>query len=445
MDMVRKVTLLSLAIPLFIEMLLYSLLGMVDMFILSRVSDEAAGGVGACNQILSFTNIVFSIICMGANVLVSQYIGAKNRESAQKTMVGSYIMVSAVGLIGSAVLFSLGKPILRLMGITAGLSDHAEVYISIVGSMMFMQAVLNLSTVIMRTHGYSKETLGITAGMNIMNTLGDIVLVLGLNMGTAGAAWATAISRFIAMLMAVGFVRRHILDKGAFRHVRDFPTHIIRDLIKVGLPSAFENICYDFSQIVLTGVILYNLGETAYITRTYANQIIFIFITLSMSIGEANQILIGRLVGAGKFDEAYHTCLKNFKKALLITIGYSAALFFLGRFFIRIFTDNSEILRLSAMVMMADAILEPGRTFNLVFINGLKGSGDVVFPVIIGILSMWSIATFGAWLLGVAAGFGLVGIWAAMAIDEWLRGFISLRRWHGRKWTTKALAVKEAS
>jgi putative MATE family efflux protein len=442
--MVKRVTLLSLAIPLFIEMLFFSMLGMVDLFILSRVSDDAAGGVGACNQIISFTNIVFNIICIGANVLVSQYIGAKNKESAQMTMISSYLMVTSVGVLGSVVLFFFGKPILQLMGVTPNLLSHAEVYIRIVGSMMFMQAILNLSTVIMRTHGYSKETLGITAGMNVINVVGDILFVFGFNMGAAGAAYATCIGRFVAMLMAVRFVRRRILDKGPFRYIRNFPMRIIRDLFKVGLPSALENICYNVSQIVVTGIILHNLGDTAYITRTYTLQIIIIFLTMSMSIGQANQILIGHLVGAGKFDEAYHTCLSNFKKAFFITIGYSIVLFFFGGVFVKVFTDDPEILKWSAMVMMADAFLEPGRTFNLVIINGLKGSGDAVFPVIIGVISMWSIATLGAWLLGIVAGLGLLGIWIAMAADEWLRGFIALHRWHSRKWTSKSLVANEA-
>ncbi|MDI9515073.1 MAG: MATE family efflux transporter, partial [Bacillota bacterium] len=192
------------------------------------------------------------------------------------------------------------------------------------------------------------------------------------------------------------------------------------------------------------GIILHNLGDTAYITRTYTLQIIIIFLTMSMSIGQANQILIGRLVGAGKFDEAYHTCLSNFKKAFFITIGYSIVLFFFGGVFVKVFTDDPEILKWSAMVMMADAFLEPGRTFNLVIINGLKGSGDAVFPVIIGVISMWSIATLGAWLLGIVAGLGLLGIWIAMAADEWLRGFIALHRWHSRKWTSKSLVANEA-
>lgn len=441
--MVRKVTLFSLAVPLFIEMLLFSMLGIVDTFILSRVSDEVAGGVGACNQIINFTKIVFNIICIGANVLVSQYIGAKSRESAQKAMVSSYVLVTAVGLAGSFVLFFYGKPILQLMGVTANLLDHAQTYIRIVGSMMFMQAILNLSTVLMRTHGYSKETLGITIAMNLINVVGDIILIFGFNMGAAGAAYATCLGRVVAMLIAFRFVCKNILERNAFRHLRNFPVPIIRDLIRIGLPSAFENICYNLSQIVVSGMILYNLGETAYITRTYTQQIIIIFVTLALSIGQANQILIGRLVGAGSFDEAYHTCLKNFRKAFLLAIGYGLIFFFFGGTFIRIFTDDPEIIKWSAMVLMVNAFLEPGRTFNLVIINGLKGSGDAVFPVIIGIISMWLVATLGGWILGIALGLGLAGIWAAMALDEWLRGFIMLHRWRSRKWTSKALVARE--
>jgi len=441
--MVRKVTLLSLAVPLFIEMLFFSMLGIIDTYILSRVSDEVAGGVGACNQIISFTNIVFNIISIGANVLVSQYIGAKNRESAQKAMVSSYVLVTVVGLAGSFILFFLGKAILQLMGVTANLLSHAETYIRIVGGMMFMQAILNLSTVLMRTHGYSRETLGITISMNLINVAGDVLLIFGFNMGAAGAAYATCLGRAAAMLMAFGFVRKNILERNAFRHLREFPVPIIRDLIKIGLPSALENICYNVSQIVISGMILYNLGETAYITRTYTQQIIIIFITLSISIGQANQIIIGRLVGEGSFDEAYRTCLKNFRKAFLLAMGYSLVFFFFGGTFIRIFTDDPEIIKWSAMVLMVDAFLEPGRTFNLVIINGLKGSGDAVFPVIIGIITMWLVATLGAWILGIALGLGLAGIWAAMAFDEWLRGFSMLHRWCSRKWTSKALAVRE--
>lgn len=440
--MVRKVTLLSLAIPNFLELLFFSLLGICNMFIMSRVSDEAAGAVGACNQIINFTNIVFNVVCVGASVLISQYIGAKDRQSTQKAIIGSFTIVLAIGVTCSAILLFFGKNILSLIGVTPGLMQYAEVYMKIFGGMIFTQALLNISTVVMRTHGYSKESLAITAAMNILNVILVSVLILGFSMGIEGAAVATSLSRGIAMIAAILFVRRHIIEKDSLKYIRSFPRNIMTQLLRIGFPSALENISYNANQLVVTSIILYNLGETAYITRTYTLQIINIFIIMSMAVGQANQILVGRLVGERNYDEAYRTCLKNFKISFLISLGYSSILFLFGGSFIRIFTADPEIIRWSAAVFMVGAFLEPGRTFNLVIINGLKGAGDVVFPVIMAVIFMWGVAASGAYIFGVALSLGLPGIWIAMSLDEWARGFIMLFRWRGRKWTTKSL-IKE--
>lgn len=441
----KKVTLLSLAIPIFIEQLLFSLLMIADTIILSRVSDQAAGAVGACNQVISFTNLVFNIVCVGASVLISQYIGAKDRQSTQKAMIGSYTMVGGLGVLCSILLFFLGKSILGLIGVTEGLMGYAATYMKIFGGLIFMQALLNISTTIMRVHGFAKETLAITASMNILNVTTVSILIFGFHMGVEGAAIATSFSRGAAMVAALLFVWKKILEKEALSYIRNFPKEIMGKLLSVGLPSALENISYNLSQIVVTSIIFRNLGETAYITRSYTLQIIIIFMTMTMAIGQANQILVGRKVGEGDIEGAYHTGLKNFRVAFLISIGYSIILFFFGGIFIRLFTVDPEIIKLSAMVLMVDAILEPGRTFNIVIISGLKGAGDVIFPVIMAIIFMWGVAASGSYLFGVVLAFGLPGIWAAMALDEWARGFIMLLRWRSKKWTAKSLVKAEAA
>ncbi|MCX7774232.1 MAG: MATE family efflux transporter [Clostridia bacterium] len=437
--MVKKVTLLSLAIPIFIELVFFSLLGIVDTFILSRVSDQAAGAVSACNQVIGFTNLIFNIICSGASVLISQYIGAKKKEETEKAIMGSYMILCVAGVICSLLLFLFGKPILAFIGVSGKLLSYAAVSMRIFGGLIFMQALLNMSTVTMRTHGYAKETLSITMGMNILNVITVSVLVFGFKMGIAGAATATTFSRGVAMLFAIGFVWKRILEPSALQYIKAFPKNIMKSLIKVGLPSALENISYNVSQIVVTSIILNNLGDTAYITRAYTLQIIIITLSFGLSIAQANQILIGRLIGAGDTEGAYHTCLKNFRTAFFMAIGIGAILFVFGGTFIRIFTTSAEIIKWGGITLMVDAFLEPGRTFNLVIINGLRGAGDVIFPVIMAIIFMWGVAVLGAYIFGVTLGFGLPGIWFAMGLDEWLRGLTMLFRWKSRKWVSKSL------
>lgn len=109
-----------------------------------------------------------------------------------------------------------------------------------------------------------------------------------------------------------------------------------------------------------------------------------------------------------------------------------------------LFTKDPEIIAAGASIFVLSIVLEPGRTFNMVIINSLRAAGDARFPVLMGVLSMWGVAVPLAYALGVHFGFGLLGVWIAFAVDEWLRGIIMLLRWRSRAWEKKAL-VKPVS
>ncbi|MDA3846519.1 MAG: MATE family efflux transporter [Vallitaleaceae bacterium] len=441
--MEKKITLFNLAIPIFGELVLFVMLGIVDVIMLTKVSDQAAGAVGATNQIISLINIIFSIISAGTGVLVSQYIGAKEKTEGHKAIVVSLVVISMVGILCSFALVIFGEPILKLIGISEGLMSYAKTYINIVGGFMFVQSILNVSTVTMRTYGYAKQTLAITAGMNVINIIGDAVLIFGLfglpKLGVAGVAIATSGSRTIAATIALIYIFRKIVPISTLRHIKEFPFYILRKLLKVGLPAALENMSYNLSQIVISSIILYNLGETMYITRTYVWTMCSIAFIFSIAIGQANQMIVGRLVGEKKFDEAYHACLKNFKVSFYIAVVIGIVFYFFGSNIMELFTDNPEIIMWGGATAMVNAFLEPGRTFNIVIINGLRGSGDVIFPVVMAMIFMWGIAVLGSYFFGVILGWGLPGIWFALLLDEWTRGFIMYGRWRSKKWTTKSL------
>jgi Na+-driven multidrug efflux pump len=110
-----------------------------------------------------------------------------------------------------------------------------------------------------------------------------------------------------------------------------------------------------------------------------------------------------------------------------------------------IFTDNPEILKEGTKLLYLTLLLEPGRSFNLVIISSLRAAGDVKFPIMMGIISMWGVSVPLAYLLGIVYGLGLVGIWIAFAADEWLRGLCMLWRWRKRDWQKKNMLKKEAT
>ena len=93
---------------------------------------------------------------------------------------------------------------------------------------------------------------------------------------------------------------------------------------------------------------------------------------------------------------------------------------------------------MGAMVLYLDVILEIGRAVNITSVDSLIAAGDVMYPFVTGIIVMWGVATLLSYVLGIWWGWGLNGIWLAMALDENIRAVVFERRWKSRKWTTKA-------
>jgi Na+-driven multidrug efflux pump len=163
-----------------------------------------------------------------------------------------------------------------------------------------------------------------------------------------------------------------------------------------------------------------------------------------VSIGTAAQLKVGYLVGAGRAAEAQQKVYRYFATGFGLSVVLVIVVERLHRQLLALFSADPEVVALASAVLLVALVHEPGRNFNTIIIPALKGAGDVRFPVYVGIASMWGIGVVGAWFLGVRLGYGLPGIWAAMAADEWLRGLIMLARWRSGAWQGKALVTAEA-
>lgn len=441
----KKMKLFNLAWPIFIETALFMLLGFIDVFVLSKYNDLAASAVNTANQAVSIVTIVFTVISGASAVIISQCLGAKNKKGASRVAALSLTFNMAFGLIISAVLFFFNTPILKFIGADGTILDYSSQYLAIVGGTLFLQAVLSAISVIIRNHGMTQISMYVTVGMNIVNTVLDVIFVLGLfgmpRLGVLGVAIATSFSRFIGTIVLLIVLFKKIEKPSIFKLLKPFPWGDVKNIVKIGVPSALETFLYNLSQLVITSIVLKCMTEIDLITKTYVQNITMFFYIFAVSIGQASQILIGHLVGAKKFDEAYRQGFRGYRNALIVTFILSATGALLGQYIMGIFTTNQTIIMLGANVLLIDIILEFGRTTNLVVIACLRGAGDVIFPTGCAIFSMWVISTLGAYILAVALGFGIYGLWIAFAADECFRGIMMIFRWKSRKWESKRIAT----
>lgn len=434
----KKISLWGLTWPIFIETLLFMLLGFIDTFMLSKFSDSAAASVGASNQVIMMFNLMFTIVSGATAVLVSQNLGAKNTGEVSKITALSFVMNLVLGAATSFFIVARVGYLLGAIGVSGQLYDYSRQYLLIVGGFLFLQALLNTSTAVMRSHGYTKESMYVTLVMNTINAVLDAVFIFGLFgapvLGVKGVAMATSFSRLVGLLIMASILFRRIERPSIFKLVLPFPKKIFKDLLVIGIPSATESIIYNITQIILTGMILRHIGADDFTAKTYVQNIVMFFFVFSVAIGQGNQILVGHLVGGKNFDEADRSCMKSLKIALVISTVMSIIGFLFRFSLMRIFTENPYIIAVGGTILFIDIFVEFGRTFNVVVINGLRGAGDTVFPVVMAIISMGVMGLSLSYLFGIRMGMGLAGIWTAFAIDECFRGIVMLFRWKSGKW-----------
>ncbi|MEE1154031.1 MAG: MATE family efflux transporter [Acutalibacteraceae bacterium] len=440
----KNLKLFNLAWPIFIETALFMLLGFIDVFVLSKYDDLAASAVNVANQSVSIVTVVFTVISGASAVLISQNLGADNKKRASRIAALSITFNLLFGIIISIGLLLFNKEILTFIGAKGDILKFAGQYLSIVGGFIFLQAVLNAMAVIVRNHGITQISMYVTVGMNIINTVLDIVFVLGLfgmpRMGVVGVAIATTFSRFAGTIVLAVVLFKKVEKLSIFKLLKPFPIDDVKNIIKIGVPSALESFLYNLSQLVVTSIVLNCLAESALVAKNYVQNISMFFYIFAVSIGQASQILTGHLVGANKLDEAYKQGFKSYKTALAITMGMSALGILLRTQLMGIFTVDMAVITMGANIIMINLILEFGRTTNLVVIACLRGAGDVYFPTICAIFSMWIISALGSYILAVVFDMGIYGLWIAFAADECFRGVMMIWRWKNGKWRGKSLA-----
>ncbi|MBD9150380.1 MAG: MATE family efflux transporter [Spirochaetia bacterium] len=432
--------LFSLASPIFIETLLIMFTGATDVFMLSRYSDETVAAGGVVNQLLNLVFILYGITTLGTSVLCSQYLGAKQKKNVAQVIGISLLVNLIMGGIVSVGLWVFAAPSLKLMGLDDNLVGYGVSYMTLVGGFSFLQSLAMTLSAILRSHNKAYYPMFVTLLINIINVVGNYFLIFGNfgapRLGITGAGISTVISRTVAVILLTYLLFRKVAPVPPLKYFKPFPWNKIKNLLLIGLPAAGEQVSYNLSQVVITYLSVM-MGNAALTARTYAMSIVMFSYVFSLAIGNGAAIAIGHLVGAEKGNAAFSLEKYSIRLALWVTVFVSVLTALAGTDIFKLLSSNPEVIRLGAMVLYIDVVLEIGRAVNITSVDSLIAAGDVMYPFVTGIIVMWLVATLLSYVLGIWWGWGLNGIWLAMALDENIRAVIFERRWKSRKWMSK--------
>lgn len=439
----KDLKLFYLTWPIFLEISLFMMMGIADTFMLSKISNNAVSGVGAANQYLHIVLLLLEVIGNGASIVVAQYIGSRKFFEASKVSALAITLNLVVGVVLSIAFVLFNGYMLKALNLQGEVLAYAQSYLGIVGGAIFLQAIINSLAAIIRVHGYTKEAMLIALGMNVIHIIGNYALIFGNfgmpALGVEGAAISTVVSRLLAVFVFFWVLYRIMAVKIAIKYYFSLSREFVRKILKIGIPSALEQVMYQSCQLVFLFYTTTFMGDAALSARQYASNISMLIYLFAMAVGMGTAIMVGRLVGAGRPDDAYNRVWMSVRSASIGTLAVVVVVMLLREQLVGFFTDDAEVLRLGAQVLLYSLILETGRTINIIIVNSLRASGDAKYPLYVGMFTMVGMSLPLGYLFVAVLGMGLPGIWLAIAADEWIRAIIFYFRWKSRAWERHAL------
>lgn len=427
----------SLLIPVVLEQLLNSIMGTADTMMVSNVGSAAISAVSLVDSINILVIQAFSALAAGGAIVCAQYIGQQNQERANESARQVLFIITLISIVVSAICLGFKKPLLRLIfgSVEADVMRASEIYFFYTALSFPFIALYDAAASIFRAQDNTKGPMTISMISNIMNIVGNAIMIWGFHMGVAGAAIATLISRVFCALVVLIQLRRDrqpIVVRDYLKIRPDWP--MIGRILGIGIPSGVENSMFQLGKLAIQSTVS-TLGTVAIAAQAMTNILENLNGIAGIGVGVGLMTIVGQCMGANRKDEAVYY-IKKLSVIAEVTIIVSCLLVFI---LTRPVTMLGGMEKTSAdmcwhMVMWITIVKPIMWVSAFVPAYGLRAAGDVKFSMISSCAVMWLCRFCLSVLLIRGLGFGPMGVWIGMFADWTVRAVLFTWRFHSRKW-----------
>ena len=420
------------------ESFLIALISMMDTMMVGVVGPHAIAAVGLVTQPRFIVLTLIMSLNMAVTSITARRKGENNSEGAIRCLKQALILSLGVSVLLSLLAYLGRTPLLNFAGAQPDTLELSREYFEIILLGIPISAISMTISAGQRGIGETKASMIINMTSNVVNLIFNYLLIGGNfgfpALGVRGAAIATVIGwtcGFVVSIVSISHKERFlfVFSKQGWQ----FDKATLSSIYKVASGSFLEQICMRLGFLAYTKIIA-GLGTIVFA----AHQIFINILSLSFSFGEgfgiAASSLVGQNLGARRPDlsivygkvcqrMSYVTCVAVF---LLFT--------FAGDYMVRLFSDDPQILALSEPIMVIMGIVVFGQASQMILMGSLRGAGDTRYTAVVSLISIMLIRPILAFALAYPVGWGLVGAWLAFIVDQYLRLFLTGRRFSSGKW-----------
>ena len=435
--------LVALIGPLLLEQLLAITVGLADSLMVSTVGEAAISAVSLVDSISNLMIYIFSAMATGGAVVAGQYIGRREKENACNAGQQLVVLLGGTSLVLTALLYVFKTAVLTTIfgHIAPDVMAATDTYYTIVMASIPAIALYNGGAAIFRTMERSDITLKVSILMNVINVVGNAILIFGFGMDVAGVAIPTLVSRTVAavVILALLFDEEKPMHLAHLREFR-FNGRLMRNIFYIGIPSGVENGMFHLGRLILFSLIS-TFGTASITANAIGNTLGNFHVFSGQAINLGLTTVISQCVGAGDYDKARYYMKKLAKAAYALMTAVNLAIIALLPLIMRIYNVSPEAERLAITVALIHGIAAIFLwTPSFLLPTFLRSAGDAQYTMLLSMLTMWLCRVLFAYIFGKFMGFGVVGVWVAHAILDWtVRSTVFLLRYRSDKWMSKAI------
>ena len=408
--------------PILIGTFFQQLYNTVDTIIVGQyVGTSALAAVGTTGTVINLLVGFFVGISSGATVIISQFFGAYDTENISKAVHTSIALAIGGGAVIMVIGIATSRPILQMMRVPTEIIDDAVLYMNIYYAGIIANMIYNVGTGILRAIGDSRMPLYVLIACCVTNVLLDLLFVIVFSWGVFGVALATVLS---LVLSAVLVMLRLMCTQEAYRvelkKIR-FDSGILKNVIRIGLPSGLQSVAYSFSNVLVQAAIN-GFGTTAIAAWSAIGKVDgFVWMVMG-AFGISVTTFVGQNFGARCYDRVKKCARVGLAMCMGSVVSISALIYIFGAPLLRFFTGDEAVVELGVNFFH---ILVPAYAlfvFIEILSGAIRGAGEALQPMLItcvgvcGLRVLWLLIAVPMWNTMEAVAMNYPVTWVITAI-----------------------------
>ena len=415
-----------LAVPIMIGMGIQTLYTIIDMIFIGRLGGDAIASVAFNMPIFFFVMGLSFGLGNGVTASIARFIGSNDKVNADNSAEHAVAMALAISLILTVSGLLFGKQILLFIGCTNDILPLAWDYLKVSCYGISFGVFSGFFRSILAGEGEMKLPMVVAGLGTVLNTILDPIFIFYMDLGVAGAAWATTISQIIVCLVFIYmlFVKNHTYVRFKLKDF-SFSSYIIYDIIKVGIPVSMSMVVMALGQLVFNRLLV-NFSTDAVAAYQIGGRVDMIVFLPIFGIASALTTIVGMFYGADEFEKIKSISLYGIKSSFLITTICSFFLFIFAPSVVKVFTMDTVIQKISIDYLRTISFLFPFISIGLTIGRILQGLGKGMPSLIITIVRVIGLAGPLAYFFTFVLDKPVEWIWYSMFISGIFATIISI-------------------